>query len=104
MQTEQTPTPLKLETFEQLEGFLEIKANQIEVGDHIRYTVDKYNVPDTRKCVYAVILKRSKDKTAFKVSGYKSDPCESWVLDLSNRFKTYRFYKKVVEERQIAWN
>ena len=101
-QTETNQTQTR-ETFEQLEGFKEIKPETINVGDHVRYTVEKYGIENTRKCVYAVIRKISQDRTAFRVSGYKSDPVESWVLDLENKFKHFRFYKKVQIERNIKW-
>ena len=101
-QTLQTETQTR-ETFPQLEGFKEIKPETINVGQHIRYTVEKYGVENTRKCVYCVVSKISQDRTAFKVGGYKSDPCESWVVDLNNQFKTYRFYKKLEVERVIQW-
>jgi hypothetical protein len=101
--TNQTQTETR-ETFEQLENFKEIKAPTINVGDHVRYTVEKYGVPDTRKCVYCVVKKISKDRQAFRVSGYKGDPAESWVLDLQNKFKNFRFYKKILQERVIQWS
>ena len=102
-QTETPQTSTARETFPQLEGWKEIKGPTLNVKDHFRYTVEKYGEIGTRKCVYAVVSKISKDRTAFKVGGYKSDACESWTLDLSNKWKTYRFYTKVEVDRIIEW-
>lgn len=91
------------EDFDQLIGWEETDHTELTAGQHFRYTVDKYKQPGVRKCVYAIVDKVSKDKTAFSIGGYKSDPLERWTLDTTNQWKTYRFYIKTSEDRVIDW-
>tara|TARA_R110000772_G_scaffold53495_1_gene122394 strand:- start:3871 stop:4209 length:339 start_codon:yes stop_codon:yes gene_type:complete len=63
----------------------------VAVGDHMRCTLNRYK-EDGRKCSYIIV--KSIDGDILTVNGYKST-YSNWKIDPQNKYKEYKFYKKV---------
>ena len=86
-----------VENFEKLQGFNEVNPLDLKEGDHIRYTKKGYQT-ETRKCVYAVI--KCINGSCLFVESYTGKSPNgvtkpfSWTVDVNNKKKGFRFYKK----------
>ena len=85
---------------EKLKDYEVVKnLNSINVGDHFRYTQNKYQ-QQGRKLCYAVVHSIDYDNQILEVNGFKPKHSEeqkyaNWQIDYINKYKNYIFYKKV---------
>ena len=89
------PTVAKQEEVDfadKLKGYREISASTLKVGDHFRYTCNKFNEAG-RKVTYAVVKSVSQDRLYLWVNSYQPKFAD-WRLDLNNPSKLFRFYSK----------
>ena len=79
-----------IENFDKLKGYTEINVNDLKINDHIRYTSNKYK-DDGRKISYGVV----KSINPLMVNSYKDIKFPDWKLDINNKYKGIRLYKKL---------
>lgn len=81
-----------------LENYERIDFANLNVGDHFRYTSNKYQ-QQGRKIAYGVV--KSKGVSSITVNGYIPNPEEEspmypdWTIKHPDRNKQYNFYKKI---------
>lgn len=81
-----------------LKDYKVVSPIELKVGDHIRYTSNRYKLPG-RKCNYVIIKKIIAE--GFLVNGYTPDnknEYPDWLLDPGNKFKKIKFYIKKEED------
>lgn len=100
---------LEIDELNKLMDYSMIEFNKLKVGDHFRYTSNKYKDPrsgvdtveDGRKLTYAVV--KTVDEDFFTVNGYQGkktggvtvgNKYPDWKIEPKNKYKNYIFYKK----------
>jgi hypothetical protein len=76
--------------------YVQVDFGNLKVGDHFRYTSNKYQQAG-RKLSYGVV--KSKNDDSITVNGYNPNPEEEpmypdWTIKYPDRNKKYNFYKK----------
>ena len=80
---------MTIENFDKLRGYTEVNIDDLKVGDHLRYTSNKYKEVG-RKISYGVV----KSINPLMVNSYKDVKYPNWELDVSNKYKNIRLYIK----------
>ena len=80
---------MTIENFDKLKGYSEVNIDDLKVGDHLRYTSNKYKEIG-RKFAYGVV----KSINPLMVNSYKDVKYPDWKLDISNKYKNIRLYIK----------
>jgi len=80
-----------------LVGWEECKVADLEVGNHIRVTKNKYKQPG-RTCSYCVVQRCEGDKTLVNSFGEKK--YADWLLDPDNPFKQIKIYRRPETSKQ----
>jgi len=80
-----------------LENYERVDFGNLNVGDHFRYTSNKYQ-QSGRKLSYGVV--KTKDLDSITVNAYQPNPMEApmypdWTIKHPDRNKNYNFYKKI---------
>lgn len=80
-----------------LENYERVDFGNLNVGDHFRYTTNKYQ-QQGRKLAYGVV--KTKELGSITVNGYSPNPEEEpmypdWTIKHPDRNKQYNFYKKI---------
>ncbi len=81
---------------DKLKNYQEVEFETLEVGDHFRYTSNKYQ-QQGRKLAYGVV--KTKGFGSITVNAYQQNPEEEpmypdWTIVHPDRNKQYIFYKK----------
>jgi len=87
---------------DKLKNYERVAVASLAVGDHIRYTSNKYKEVG-RKCCYSIIKEVNEDGT-FTVNGYSPNGVNQypdWKLDTANKFKRILVWKKKEDENQF---
>jgi hypothetical protein len=79
-----------IENFDKLQGYTETTADKLKIGDHLRYTSNKYK-EEGRKIAYGVV----KSINPLTVNSYKDIKFANWKLDIMNKYKNIRLYIKM---------
>lgn len=83
-----------------LKGYSMIDLNDLEVGDHFRYSSNKYKELG-RKLAYAIVkrIEHQEDgSNLYYVNGYSpngENQFPDWKIDINNKYKNYIFYQKI---------
>jgi hypothetical protein len=81
------------ENFNKLKGFSEVSNKDLDIGDHFRYTCDKWKDVG-RDCKYGIVVAID-DDGEITAQCYKPRPhYKPFGLYTSNSDKNFRFYKK----------
>ena len=74
-----------------------ISFSSLKMGDHFRYTSNKYR-EQGRKLSYGVVHGFDKENKILEVNGYTADDEDqkypNWNIDYNNKYKHYVFYTK----------
>ena len=90
-QTEQKEQPK--EDFDELDKYEEVQPSAINVGDHFRYTTNRYKTGG-RDCKYGICKGRD-DAGNIETTCYKPLPTyKPFILSKNNKYKELRFYKQ----------
>ena len=88
-----------------LENYERVDFGNLNLGDHFRYTSNKYQ-QQGRKLSYGVV--KTKDLGSITVNAYQPNPMEApmypdWTIKHPDRNKNYNFYKKIFD-RGCSYN
>ena len=90
-------TGLSLQDKQKLTDYEITNFSSLKVGDHFRYTSNKYKETG-RKVAYGVIHDIDQDNKILEVNGYITSDEEAkfpnWNIDVNNKYKKYILYKK----------
>ena len=81
---------MTIENFDKLKGYSEVNIDDLKVGDHIRYTSNKYKEIG-RRINYAIV----QSINPLMVNSYKDVKYPNWNLDVNNKYKGIRLYRKL---------
>ena len=88
---------LSLQDKRKLDDYDITDFSTFKVGDHFRYTQNKYR-ENGRKLAYGVLHGIDKENKILEVNGYTNNDEEqkfpNWHIDISNKYKNYVFYSK----------
>ena len=86
-----------------LNGYVEVGGDTIKRFDHFFYSQNKYQ-EEGRKLVYGVCSSATKGRLT--VNGYvpkgQEPEHDSWVIDVNNKYKEYRFYIKPNQTKKVG--
>jgi len=80
---------MTIENFDKLKGYSEVNIDDLKIGDHIRYTSNKYK-EEGRRINYAIV----QSIHPLMVNSYKDVKYPNWKLDVNNKYKNIRLYIK----------
>ena len=95
---------LSLSDKQKLSDYEVTEFSTLKVGDHFRYTCNKYQERGHRKLAYGVVHGVDKENKILEVNGYTTNNEEpqfpNWEINLNNKYKNYILYKK--KKQQIS--